>query len=379
MSLSGRFNHGLLRAKPSAQLRSLNGVPGPVAHLDLDAFFASVELLRRPELKGLPMIVAGSGPRAVVTTASYEARLFGVGSGMPASQARRRCPQAIVIPPDSAAYRETSRAVMGVIGNHIERVEQLGIDEAFLDLEGFHSPKAAMRRLVADIYAQTSMRASVGIGPNRLVAKVASDAEKPNGFVVLTAAQARRRFADCAVSIVPGIGPRTSEQLGEMGISSLAQLSAADAAPLVARFGPGRGPALIALASFDASAEVMTDREAVSESRETTFDQDISSGEQLEVELTRLAAELADALQRSGRSGRTIRIKVRLDDWTTVTRARTLERSTSDFELIAEVAIGLLREYGPQRPVRLVGVGVAGFKSARQAAQLELELGAPAA
>ena len=183
---------------------------GPIAHIDLDAFFASVELSRRPELKGLPLIVAGSGPRAVVTTASYEARLFGVGSAMPASQAKRLCPEAVVIAPNSAAYREVSRAVMAIIGDHIERFEQLGIDEAFLDLEGLHSPKSAIRRLVAQIYEQTSMRASVGIGPNRLVAKVASDAEKPNGFLVLTAEEARQRFANSPVSLVPGIGPRTS-------------------------------------------------------------------------------------------------------------------------------------------------------------------------
>lgn len=354
-------------------------MPGPVAHLDLDAFFASVELSRRPELKGLPVIVAGSGPRAVVTTASYEARLFGVGSAMPASQAKRLCPDAVVIPPNSAAYREVSRAVMAVIADQIERFEQLGIDEAFLDLEGLHSPKAAMRRLVAEIYQQTSMRASIGIGPNRLVAKVASDAEKPNGFVVLTAEQARRRFADAPVNLVPGIGPRTSERLGEMAITTLAQLRAADEASLIERFGARQGPALIALASFNGSAEVVTDREAVSESRETTFDQDIRSGDELEGELRRLAAELADALQRNDRRGRTIRIKVRLDDWTTVTRARTIDALTNDYETIIEVATALLREYGPQRPVRLVGVGVTGFASVNREQQLALPIEAPAA
>ena len=352
---------------------------GPIAHIDLDAFFASVELSRRPELKGLPLIVAGSGPRAVVTTASYEARIFGVGSAMPASQAKRLCPEAVVIAPNSAAYREVSRAVMAIIGDHIERFEQLGIDEAFLDLEGLHSPKSAIRRLVAQIYEQTSMRASVGIGPNRLVAKVASDAEKPNGFLVLTAEEARQRFANSPVSLVPGIGPRTSERLGEMGIETLAQLRAADEASLIGRFGARQGPALVALACFDASAELVTDREAVSESRETTFDQDINSGEELEQAMRLLATELASALQRNGRSGRTIRIKVRLDDWTTVTRARTIPARTNTYETIINVAIALLREYGPQRPVRLVGVGVAGFAPRQQSSQLELPLELPAA
>ena len=352
---------------------------GPIAHIDLDAFFASVELSRRPELEGLPLIVAGSGPRAVVTTASYEARIFGVGSAMPASQAKRLCPEAVVIAPNSAAYREVSRAVMAIIGDHIERFEQLGIDEAFLDLEGLHSPKSAIRRLVAQIYEQTSMRASVGIGPNRLVAKVASDAEKPNGFLVLTAEEARQRFANSPVSLVPGIGPRTSERLGEMGIETLAQLRAADEASLIGRFGARQGPALVALACFDASAELVTDREAVSESRETTFDQDINSGDELEQAMRLLATELATALQRNGRSGRTIRIKVRLDDWTTVTRARTIPARTNNYETIINIAIALLREYGPQRPVRLVGVGVAGFAPRQQSSQLELPLELPAA
>ena len=352
---------------------------GPIAHIDLDAFFASVELSRRPELKGLPLIVAGSGPRAVVTTASYEARIFGVGSAMPASQAKRLCPEAVVIAPNSAAYREVSRAVMAIIGDHIERFEQLGIDEAFLDLEGLHSPKSAIRRLVAQIYEQTSMRASVGIGPNRLVAKVASDAEKPNGFLVLTAEEARQRFANSPVSLVPGIGPRTSERLGEMGIETLAQLRAADEASLIGRFGARQGPALVALACFDASAELVTDREAVSEARETTFDQDINSGDELEQAMRLLATELATALQRNGRSGRTIRITVRLDDGTTVTRARTIPARTNNYETIINIAIALLREYGPQRPVRLVGVGVAGFAPRQQSSQLELPLELPAA
>ncbi len=268
---------------------------------------------------------------------------------------------------------------MAVIRSHIERVEQLGIDEAFLDLEGLHSPKSAMRRLVAEIYQKTSMRASVGIGPNRLVAKVASDAEKPNGFVVLTAEQARERFADSPVSLVPGIGPRTSERLGEIGISTLAQLRAAEEGSLTARFGERQGPALIALASFEASAEIVTEREAVSESRETTFDQDIRSGVELEAALRTLAYELAEALKRNQRSGKTIRIKVRLDDWTTVTRAKTIGSATNDYELIVEVATALLREYGPQRPVRLIGVGVTGFASLDQPSQLALPLETPAA
>src|SRR5271168_754587 len=166
-----------------------------VAHLDADAFYVSVELRRHPELRGRPVIVAGSGPRAVVTTASYEARRFGVGSAMPASRARRLCPDAIVLPPDFATYREASRQVMEIVRAHVERVEVVGLDEAYLDVAGLFSPRAAMRRLIAEIGAATQLTCSVGIGPNKLVAKVASDAEKPAGFVVLSREQACARFA----------------------------------------------------------------------------------------------------------------------------------------------------------------------------------------
>jgi DNA polymerase-4 len=197
-----------------------------IAHLDLDAFYATVELRRRPELKGLPVIVAGSGPRAVVTTASYEARKFGVGSAMPAARARRLCPDAIVIPPDFTAYREVSRKVMELVRDAVERTEVVGLDEAYLELTGLMAPKATMRRLVGSIHDTTGMTASVGIGPNKLVAKVASDAEKPAGFVVLTREQACERFAAARPGLVPGIGPKTAAKLEAMGITTLAALAA---------------------------------------------------------------------------------------------------------------------------------------------------------
>src|SRR5580700_2480347 len=149
-----------------------------VAHLDMDAFYVSVELRRRPELRGRPVIVAGTGPRSVVTTASYEARRYGVGSAMPASRARRLCPNAVVLRPDFATYREASKQVMDLVRAHVERVEVVGLDEAYLDVAGLFSPRAAMRRLIVEIKAATQLTCSVGIGPNKLVAKVASDAEK---------------------------------------------------------------------------------------------------------------------------------------------------------------------------------------------------------
>jgi len=180
-----------------------------VAHLDMDAFYVSVELRRRPELVGLAVIVSGTGPRSVVTTASYEARRFGVGSALPASRARRLCPDGVFLAPDFAYYREASREVMDIVRRHVETVEIVGLDEAYLELSGLPAPHAAMRRLRGEIAAATRLRCSIGIGPNKLVAKVASDAEKPEGFVVLTREQARPRFGAAPCGLVPGIRPNT--------------------------------------------------------------------------------------------------------------------------------------------------------------------------
>ncbi len=166
-----------------------------VAHLDMDAFYVSVELRRRPELRGRPVIVAGTGPRSVVTTASYEARKYGVGSAIPAARARRLCPDGVFLAPDFTHYRAASAEVMGIVKRHVEQVEVVGLDEAYLELTGLPAPRAGMRRIVGEIRDTTGLSASVGVGPNKLVAKVASDAEKPNGFVVLTREQACARFA----------------------------------------------------------------------------------------------------------------------------------------------------------------------------------------
>jgi DNA polymerase-4 len=335
-----------------------------VAHLDADAFYVSIELRRHPELRGKPVIVAGSGPRAVVTTASYEARRFGVGSAMPASRARRLCPDAVVLPPDFTTYREASRQVMDLVRAHVEQVEVVGLDEAYLDVAGLFSPRAAMRRLIAEIKAATQLTCSVGIGPNKLVAKVASDAEKPAGFVVLSREQACARFASSPPGLVPGIGPKTVARLAELGLDTLAAVGAAPERLLVERFGPNLGRELGRRARFEHDGEIGAARKVVSESRERTFDTDLNDPQQMREQLSLMAEELCAGLAANGRRGRTIGIKVRLDDWTTVTRAHTVAEPTCDVQLVSEVALRLLREYAPARPVRLLGVRVAGLGAA---------------
>lgn len=337
-----------------------------IAHLDMDAFYVSVELQRHPKLRGKPVVVAGSGPRAVVTTASYEARRFGVYSATPAARARRLCPQAVFVPPDFDHYRERSAAVMDVLRRHVDRVEQMGLDEAYLDLTGIDRWRSAARRIKAEVVAQTGLGCSIGIGPSKLVAKVASDADKPDGFLALTAAEARERFAGASPALIPGIGPKTVERLAGHGIERLDRLAALPDTTLAEWFGDRLGPHLGRLARFEDNRPLETERARKSESRETTFDRDLSGLAELEPVLERLARELCADLGRNGRSGRTVGIKVRLDDFSTHTRARTLDAPASDFETVGSVALALLRALDPQRPVRLLGVRVAGMEERRQ-------------
>jgi DNA polymerase IV len=335
-----------------------------IAHVDMDAFYVSVELRRRPELRGQPVIVAGTGPRSVVTTASYEARRFGVGSAMPAARARRLCPDGVYLPPDFAYYREASREVMALVRACSEQVEVIGLDEAYLDLSGLPAPHAEMRRLVHQVTKQTGLHCSIGIGPNKLVAKVASDAEKPRGFVILSSEQARERFAHSPCGLIPGIGPKTAERLQRSRLDTLAKLAAAPPEQLAAQFGARFGAALQSRARFEDDSPVTEERKVVSESRETTFDYDITDTARLEQVLEQLTEQLCSALVRQERRGRTIGIKVRLDDFSTHTRARTLAEPVAEMDRVLPVALDLLRRFGAPRPVRLLGVRVAGLEAA---------------
>jgi DNA polymerase-4 len=341
----------------------------------MDAFYVAVELRRAPELRGRPVVVAGRGPRAVVTTASYEARRHGVGSAMPAARARQLCPEAIFLTPDFQYYRAASREVMAIVRANVDQVEVVGLDEAYLELTGLPAPKAGMRRLVAEILARTGLHASVGIGPNKLVAKVASDAEKPRGFVVLTREQACARFAEAPCGLIPGIGARSVERLRGLGIRTVGELARAPERVLADGF-PGRiGLGLKRLARFEHDGAVTEVRKVVSESRELTFDVDVSDPAVLREALERQVRELSAALVRQGREGRTVGIKVRLHDFSTHTRARTLTVPVCGVGQIGPLALALLEAFlaeHPDRPVRLLGVRVAGLTEAEEPAQLAL-------
>ncbi|HVC07181.1 MAG TPA: DNA polymerase IV [Solirubrobacterales bacterium] len=334
-----------------------------IALVDMDAFYASVELRRRPELRGKPVVVCGSGPRAVVTTASYEARkLAGIHSAMPAAIARRRLPDAVYLRPDFAAYRKASSEVMEILRRNAETVEVVGLDEAYVDLTDIFSPKSTMRRIVTEIREEIGLTCSIGISENRLLAKIVSELGKPAGLVVLSRAEAIDRFADHPPGLVPGIGPKTAIKLEQMGIKSLTALRTQEPAAMIGAFGPRMGRWLLSRARFEDDTQLTVVREAKSQSAETTFDVDVGDRAELEASLSGLAEELCRGLRSRGLEGRTIGIKVRLDDWTNVTRSQTVARPTDDPALVGSIALELLRAYDPPRPVRLLGVRVASFE-----------------
>ena len=340
----------------------------------MDAFYASVELRRRPELRGRPVVVCGSGPRAVVTTASYEARrLAGIHSAMPAAVARRKLPDAVYLTPDFPAYREASAPVMEVLRRNVEAVEVVGLDEAYLDLTGIFSPKATMRRIAAQIRAATGLTCSVGISESRMLAKITSELGKPAGLVVLSREDALERFAAESPGLIPGIGPKTVLRLDAMGIATLADLRRREASELEAAFGPRSGAWLHARGRLWDETPVVVSHETKSQSTEITFDVDVRRRGELERHLVELGEELCRRLAKRELEGRAIGIKVRLDDWTNVSRSRSVAAPTNDPAVVVPIALELLRAYDPQRPVRLLGVRVASFESDTDAVAAEAE------
>jgi DNA polymerase-4 len=343
-----------------------------IAHVDMDAFFVAVELLRRPELRGKPVIVAtGTDPtaRGVVMTASYEARKYGVHSALPLAIAHRRCPQAVLIPRDIELYRRASKRVMEILREYSDLVEVAGLDEAYLDLSGSPAPKARARELKRRMRAETRLSCSVGIAPNKLMAKIASDLEKPDGLCVLDSDRWLKAVGERPAALLPGVGPRTEERLLALGIRTVEELAHASADPLERAFGPRLGRSLRETANGHDERAVTTERAPKSESRETTFAQDVSDRAVLRETLDRFATQVGERLARDGYVGRTVTMKIRLRPFRTHTRSRTLPEPTCDVGAIREVARELLDGFELDAPVRLLGVGVAGLTRPADAAE----------
>ena len=345
-----------------------------IAHVDMDAFYVSIELLRHRELRGKPVVVAYDGPRGVVTTASYEARKYGVHSALPMVTARRRCPDLIVLPVDMQLYRRGSSKVMETLREFSDQVEVVGLDEAYVDLSSSPVPRSRANEIKRKIREATRLNCSIGLAPNKLMAKIASDLDKPDGFFVLDHDNWLSVVGEKPASLIPGIGSRTYEKLRAIGIETVGQLAEADPQLLAGQFGPNQGQGLRQRANGVGSTDLNREVKRRSESRETTFPEDVTDRELLTEKVDQLARSVCKSLASNGRRGRTVTLKIRLRPFKTYTRSRTLEKHTSDEELVARTAQELLERFDPQAPVRLVGVGVAGLTSqeARQPDQLAI-------
>jgi DNA polymerase-4 len=327
----------------------------------MDAFYVSIEMLRHPELRGKPVVVAYDGPRGVVTTASYEARKYGVHSALPMVTARRRCPQLTVLPVDMQLYKRGSVRVMETLREFSDEVEVVGMDEAYVDLSESPVPQSRAQEIKRRITETTHLVCSIGLAPNKLMAKIASDLDKPDGFFVLDHENWLETVGEKPASLLPGVGPKTFDRLRSTGIETVAQLAQADEQTLRHGFGPNHGGGLRARANGIGSTTLNEDRIRKSESRETTFPEDVTDREFLHDTVERLARSVCESLASNNRRGRTVTLKIRLQPFKTYTRSRTLPSHTCDPEEVVATARDLLSRFDPQRPVRLVGVGLAGL------------------
>lgn len=330
-----------------------------VLHVDLDQFLAAVEVLRRPELAGRPVIVGGSGDpteRAVVATASYEAREFGVHSGMPLRTAAKRCPDAVFLPSDREAYEEASAQVMATLRGFDVVVEVLGWDEVFLDAET-DDPEALARDMQRGVLDVTRLSCSVGVGDNKLRAKLATGFAKPAGVFRLTAENWYPVMAGRPTDALWGIGRRTARKLAELDLTTVGQLAAADPTSLAQRLGPAMGPWYVQLArGLDFSPVVGTPYVPRSRSRETTFQRDLGEWELVRAEVAALTRRVALDVAEEGRPVARVAVKVRFAPFFTHTRSLTLPAPTSDPAVIETAALEVLERFEHDRPVRLLGV-----------------------
>jgi len=343
---------------------SVRDWPHVYLHADLDAFFVSVELLRRPELRGKPVVVAtgtDATARGVVMAASYEARRFGVHSALPLAIAHRRCPQAVLLPRDFELYRRASATVMDALRRFSDRVEVAGLDEAYLDITECPTPKARARQLKREVRAETGLVCSVGLAPNKFLAKIASDLDNPDGFCVLEAKRMLDVVGDRPATLLPGVGARTAQRLTGLGVRTVADLATADDSALERALGPRLGRELRERALGRDERPVVTRRERKSESRETTFPTDVTDAGTLSRTLDRLVDSLCAGLAEGGHAGRTVTLKIRLRPFRTHTRSRTLDAATRDPDVVRAVARDLLGAFKRDAPVRLLGVGVSGL------------------
>ncbi len=363
----------------------------------MDAFYASAEQAAKPSLRGKAVVVGGLGPRGVVATASYEARRLGVHSAMPTAQARRLAPNAAYLVPRFSLYRTVSTQVMELLGRLSPLVEPLSLDEAFVDLEAggtaddSASARATGEGLRVAIRAVTGLSGSVGLAGSKMLAKIASEQAKPDGLVLIEPGTERELLAPMSVRILPGVGPATGDHLRRAGMTMVHDLAEAGEAELVRLVGKAHGHGLFRMALGLDDRPVVAERDAKSVSVEDTFDVDLHDRVRVRAEVERLAVRCVERLRAADRSGRTVVLKVRRYDFSTLTRSETLRGPTDDPTVVREAAARLLESVDTTGGVRLLGVGVTGLADytqedlfaqaadARELAQRALEHHAPAA
>jgi nucleotidyltransferase/DNA polymerase involved in DNA repair len=359
------------------QLHRPGPQPGPpgddtgcsILHVDMDAFYVSVELLDRPELRGKPVIVGGAGARGVVSAASYEARTFGVHSAMPMTRARRLCPQAVVLPPEHEKYARVSAAVMEIFRSVTPLVEPLALDEAFLDVAGarrlFGRPAQIAQMIRERVAEQQGITCSVGVASTKFVAKLASTRCKPDGLLVVPADGAVEFLHTLPVAALWGVGERTEESLTRLGLRTVADIAQTPLTTLQREFGTALGAHLHDLSWGRDPRPVVATTPDKSIGAEETFDHDIDDPETIRRELLRLSERVGERLRAAGHVGRTVSVKLRKADFTTITRARTLRDHTDLAHVIYATACALYEAAGLDRVrLRLVGVRVEGLAPA---------------
>jgi len=387
-------------------------MPRRIAHIDMDAFYASVELLRYPQLKGLPVVIGGGRRkvdeaikdlepgkgladipvhafpllkdyvgRGVITTATYAARQFGVGSAMGLMKAARLCPQAILLPVDFDEYRRFSRLFKSIVTSIAPQMEDRGVDEVYADLTEVPDGQVDGGRLVAQqiqqcVLAQTGLTCSIGVAPNKLIAKMASEFNKPNGISIVGADDLQTLVWPLACRKINGIGPKASAKLAGLGIHTIAELAACEPQWLVAHFGKAYGAWMHNAAHGRDDRPVVTESEPVSMSRETTFDRDLHAVHdkaELGAVFTHLCIKVAEDLQRKGYVGKTIGIKLRYDDFKIATRDHTIDHPTADARTIRQAAGQCLKRAPLDKKLRLLGVRVGSLMTLADAHNLKLK------
>ncbi|WP_434741020.1 DNA polymerase IV [Micromonospora sp. SH-82] len=352
----------------------------PILHVDMDAFYASVEVRYRPELRGRPVVVGGVGPRGVVSSASYEARRYGVRSAMPTSRARALCPHAVYLPPDFPRYTAASRAVMQIFRDVTPLVEPLSLDEAFLDVAGarrlFGRPAEIARTIRARVVADQGLTCSVGVGPSKFVAKLGSTRAKPDGLLVVPAGQVLDFLHPLPVSALWGVGERSEQSLRRLGLATIGDLAEAPYGMLRRAVGDAAAAHLRDLAAGQDPRRVNPEQVEKSIGAETTFETDVTDRQEIRRVLLALADKVGARLRRAGQVGRTVSVKVRMADFRTVNRSRTLDVSTDTAREVFDTVWALFTALDPDEPIRLVGVRVEGLAGAGRTPR-QLALGAP--